>query len=89
MSDMIIRFDPIIDDVVEEYNRATHKFGPFNTQHEAYAVMLEEMDELWAEIKRKSGKRTKRNKNAIRKEATQVAAMAIRLIMDMEEEACV
>lgn len=85
MNDMIIKFDPIIDDVIEEYNEAGAKFGAFNTSHEAYAVILEEMDELWDEIKKKSYRRSKRNKNAIRREATQVAAMAIRLIMDLED----
>lgn len=83
--EQIVRFDPIIDDVIEEYNEAAYMFGKFHTPHEAYAVILEEMDELWTEIKKKSKNRSKKNKNAIRHEATQVAAMAIRLITDLED----
>lgn len=79
-----IRFDSVVDDVVDEYNMAVAKFGPFNTAHEAYAVILEEMDELWDEIKKQSKPRTERNKRAICKEAKQVAAMAIRLCIDLE-----
>ena len=55
-------------------------FPPFNTAHEGYAVLLEEVDELWAEIKKKQG--SEGRPEAIRKEAVQVAAMALRLILD-------
>lgn len=78
-----IEFRKLIDDVVCEYDIAVEKFGAFNTQHEAYAVILEEMDELWDEIKKQSKPRTPQNKLAIMKEAAHVAAMAIRLIVDM------
>lgn len=58
-----------------EYTRALNKFGAFNSPHEGYAVILEELDELWDEIKRK-----RMNKEAVRKEAVQVAAMALRFL---------
>ena len=52
----------------------------FHNQHEAYAVILEEVDELWDEIK-------KNQKNydllAQRKEATQAAAMLVRLMAEL------
>jgi ABC-type transporter MlaC component len=52
----------------------------FHNQHEAYAVILEEVDELWDEIK-------KNQKNydlkAQRKEATQAAAMLVRLLVEL------
>ena len=38
--------------IYSEYKRATELFPkPFHSAHEAYAVMLEEMDELWDEAK--------------------------------------
>ena len=58
-----------------EYARALGKFGAFNSPHEGYAVILEEMDELWDEIKRKDVDR-----DAVRKEAIQVGAMAVRFL---------
>jgi hypothetical protein len=41
-------------------------------------VLLEEMDELWDEVK----KNPRKQKRYIREEAIQVAAMAIRLVHD-------
>jgi hypothetical protein len=38
-----------------EYERAAARFAPFNTPHEGYAVILEELDELWDEVKSKDG----------------------------------
>lgn len=64
--------------VLEELGRATAKFPPFNSAHEGYAVLLEEVDELWDEVKRQ-----KKDHPSIRAEAIQVAAMAIRFIRDV------
>jgi len=47
------------------------------SNHEGYAVILEELDELWDEIKKQHP-----NNELIRKEAIQVAAMAVRFILD-------
>lgn len=63
-------------EVKEEYEKAIRKFGAFNSAHEGYAVLKEEVDELWDEIK--GGQ----NINRMREEAIQVAAMAIRFIND-------
>jgi len=52
--------------------------GDFKNLHEAYAVILEEMDELWTEIKTKQP-----SKEKCRTEARQVAAMCIRLITEL------
>lgn len=62
-----------------EVIRATKLYSTFNSAHEGFAVLLEEVDELWDEIKKRPGVR---DNNAIRDEAIQVAAMAIRLIVD-------
>lgn len=59
-----------------EYLRARTKFPKFNSAHEGYAVMLEEVEEMWEAIK----------KNDIihaRAEAVQVAAMALAFLMEV------
>jgi NTP pyrophosphatase (non-canonical NTP hydrolase) len=69
-----------LDDVLEEYQRATKQHGSFNSAHEGYAVILEELDELWEEVRKKA---KQRSKEYIRKEAIQIAAMAVRFITDI------
>lgn len=69
--------------------RATH--APMNGHHEGYAVILEELDELWEVCKRNTHKQSvvgveqaRFEKRAeMRKEALQVAAMAVRFIEDV------
>jgi len=70
----------ITDDVLAELAKATSKYGPMLSAHEGYAVVLEEMDELWEEIKLKP---SERSKDRMREEAIQLAAMAMRFIMDV------
>jgi len=70
----------IFDEVFNEVTDAQSKWNKFNSLHEAYAVLLEENEELWEEVK-------KSQKNPVyikfvKREAIQVAAMAIRLIFD-------
>ena len=72
--------DRDLGDILEEYQSASQKHAPFNSAHEGYAVLLEEVDELWAEVK-KNG--SERSKAAMRGEAIQVAAMAMRFINDV------
>lgn len=69
-----------MQDIRHEYRAATAKFGPFNSAHEGYAVLLEEVDELWDEVKAKQGSR---DLIKMRKEAIQVAAMAMRFVVDV------
>ena len=74
-----------IDLARNEFHRAVTMHDSFHTAHEGYAVILEELDELKAEIwKRK----TLRDKNQMKNEAVQVAAMALRFVVDvcMKEE---
>jgi hypothetical protein len=70
----------VTEEIVAEYVEARRKHGPFNSGHEGYAVILEELDELWDEVRR----RTPRD-SALRKESTQVAAMALAFIMEVCE----
>lgn len=67
------------EEVLNEVQRAKQIWtDDFKNYHEAYAVILEEIDELWDEIKKKNP-----DKEKIRKEATQSAAMLLRLITEL------
>lgn len=74
------RIDVVTTQVLHEVARAKSKFLPFNSAHEGYAVLLEEVDELWDEVKKNQ---RVRDKVHMRKEAIQVAAMAVRFVMDV------
>ena len=69
-------WDNLRNDIEAEYSDTIHSFPPFNSYHEGFAVLKEEIDELWDEIK------GEQRKNELLKEAKQVAAMAIRFIID-------
>jgi hypothetical protein len=67
-----------LDDVEQELDGAKRKFPPIHSLHEGYAVILEELDEFWEEAKQKTT-----NKDRLRAELIQVAAMAVRTIEDL------
>ena len=73
----MIKMDKALEDVLNEYNRASLKFSQFRSPHEGYAILLEEVDELWDEIK---GDKKPDARSRMKKEAIQVAAMALRFI---------
>ena len=71
----------ISKDVLNEVMRAKIMFpSNFVNQHEAYAVILEEVDELWDEIKKNQ---KVYDLPAQRKEAVQACAMLFRLINEL------
>jgi len=70
----------IVDQVVKEYYRAADRYSDFVNGHEGYAVLNEELDELWDEIKKQP---RDRDVDLMSREAVQVAAMAIRFIVDV------
>lgn len=70
----------IMSDVESELRRAASLHGPMKSLHEGYAVILEEMDELWDQVKLKA---KLRNPDNIREEAIQISAMAARLVVDL------
>ena len=39
-------------DIEVELHRASEKHSAFHSGHEGYAVILEELDELWDEVKK-------------------------------------
>lgn len=70
----------IYDDIRAEVETASAKWPPMNSAHEAFAVLAEEVDELWDHVKTNQ---SKRDIDAMRKEAVQVAAMAVRFALDV------
>lgn len=62
--------------IAEEYRKANSEFGPFHSAHEGYAILLEEVDELWDEIKIHD-----KDLDKIYNEAKQVAAMALQMMI--------
>ena len=58
-------------DIEHEMHRAIAEHNWFNSEHEGYAVILEELDELWEAIKENE------HPTRLREEAIQVAAMAL------------
>lgn len=79
----------ILDEVGIEVARAQVMFPRLTASaHEGFAVLKEEVDELWDEVRGKSdGDQEARAKRRarMRKEAVQVAAMAVRFIQEVCE----
>ncbi len=67
-------------EIGNEYDRAIILHSPLHSVHEAYAVILEELDEFWEEVRKKQ---ENRSKTAMRRELIQIAAMSIRAIKDL------
>ena len=66
-----------------ELDRAIKKFPPMASAHDGYAIILEELDELWECVKMKNVPGNQPREDGMRKEAIQVAAMAIRFLVDV------
>lgn len=65
--------------VLAEVRQAQSNWPAFNSAHEGFAVLKEEVDELWDHVKTNQ---KKRDLHAMRKEAVQVAAMAMRFAIE-------
>jgi hypothetical protein len=70
-----------IDAVHTEVKKAMTKHKPMVSVLEAYGVILEEVDELFEEVRPDRGRTTE-----AQKEALQVAAMGVRFILDVVEK---
>ena len=70
----------LLQEIETEYNAASTKYPAFHSTHEGYAVLKEEVDELWDMVKANKGIM---GNDAMRREAIQIAAMAIRFIKDL------
>ncbi len=71
-----------LNDIGIEYIKAKEKHTKFNSLHEVYAVLIEEVDELWEEIKKK---KEHRNVIDIKNEARHVAAVALAILWEFDD----
>lgn len=83
-ADQMFSDDPKVEKICDllrgELWIALGKFPrPQSSAHEAYAVLLEEVDELWDAIK------ANEPKDRLRAEAIQVGAMAMRFVMEVAD----
>lgn len=73
------RIERVCSDVNDEVLRAMDKHGGMNSSHEAFAVILEELEEFWEEVKKKEPDPLR-----MAEELTQTAAMCVRAIVDLD-----
>ncbi|TKB87567.1 MAG: hypothetical protein E8D43_00880 [Nitrospira sp.] len=64
-------------DIQHEYSQARKKHRPMHSAHEGYAVLKEEVDEMWDAIKANDIPHARR-------EALQVAAMALAFLCEVQ-----
>ena len=79
--------ETLIKSIINEAEQAKKTYGSFNSTHEMYAVLKEEVDEFWDVVK----KNTERNYGMAKfkvpdltAELIQIAAIAIRAINELE-----
>ncbi|MGB0817783.1 MAG: hypothetical protein ACPGQQ_02665 [Candidatus Puniceispirillaceae bacterium] len=80
---MIEGLDEIAAAVGTEVTNAIKNWPQFNSAHEGYAVLAEEVDELWSHVKTNQ---KRRDIEAMKAEAIQVAAMAMRFALEVCNE---
>jgi len=73
--------EPVLDAVLNGLEKACRKHGAIRNQHELYAVLLEELEEFWVEVK-KAQVSAVLSAEAI-KELVQIAAMGLRGLLDL------
>lgn len=73
VTEELVRLKKLVDD-------PNHPFENLYSPHHGWALLHEEMDELWEEIRKKN---KDRDKAAMREEAMQIAALAIRFMADL------
>jgi spermidine synthase len=78
-----VPFERVFEDVMLEVEHSTAHWPPYNSAHEAFAVLHEEVDELWDEVKVNQQRRSMKK---MYREACQVAAVAIRFAAEIANE---
>lgn len=72
------RVNDVLTEVLDEYERAVDKHPPMHSPHEGISVIREELQELWDHVRADTGRSA-----GARHEALEVAAMAVRYILDL------
>lgn len=83
MSEVIRTLSSVQLKVENEIIKARESWPRFNSAHEGFAVLKEEVDELWEYVKTNQ---KKRDLISMQEEAIQVAAMAMRFAMEVCDE---
>lgn len=81
--DQISKFEDLLAEVGDKCVKEINTWPAFNSAHEGYAILLEEVDELWEEVRKKQ---KNREVELMRKEAIDVAAMALRIAFEVCNE---
>ena len=76
------RFALIKQAVEAEFRKTSGKFPAFNSGHEGFAVLKEEVDELWEAVKLNQQRHPERD-DLMLKEGIRVAAMGLRFLHDV------
>lgn len=79
---LVLRIERELDKIKVELVKSMTKHAPMHSPHEGMSVIKEEVDELWEHVKADTGRTT-----GARKEALQVAAMGLRYVLDLCENA--
>lgn len=66
-----------LKEIETEYRNARTKFEPLHSAHEGYAVIKEELEELWEDVKVD-------NLESAKKEAIQIGAMALAFLVEID-----
>ena len=77
---LMARLQALGAEAAAELFRAMDKHAPMHSLHEGWAVIFEELDELWDEVR---AWQPDSDMAKARKEAIQIAAMALRLVHDV------
>ena len=80
-TDALMIIDKFLEEFKAEYISARSKHGGFHSFHEGYAVIKEEFEELWDEIKKQKHDRYK-----LSREAIQVGAMVVAFLVELLPE---
>ena len=72
--------EKILKDIMEKVEKINGKHPTYNSPHEAYAILLEEVDEVWDEVKIKD-----QNYTRMYNEVSDVACVCIRFMKFLEE----
>lgn len=70
-------------EIAARAKKARERYGAFASPHEAHSVIREELDELWDEVRKKSGLRSVLT---LRNEALDVAVAALRYAAQLEAQ---
>lgn len=77
-----------LSEIAMSYQKARLKYQPIRSPHEGYAILMEEVDELWEVVKAShigAAFDYSANSQAMRKEALHVAAMALAFLVEVCE----